>query len=344
VRPLNLGETLDASIKIVRARWRALATVMLVVGVPIQVATVVIALATMNGHKVGSTFLTPESTSSGHGGDYVAGGTAIIALMILGYLFGTVACYRLVADAYLGRETSAAASLRFAGERLGATLWLGIVLVAGIVAGFFAFILPGIWLAVTWSVAYPAMIVEGTGGLPALGRSTKLVQGRWWATCGRFVVAVVLVTVASAVVGSVLLAPFSDTSTAALVVEAISNLVVSLFATPFLAAVAMLVYFDLRVRKEGWTGDGVAAAPTAAPSARAPERDAFGHPIAPPADTPPSPPPPVPGAAPPRPDDAGPDAAAPAGWAPPVAPEPPAEPRRPPLWDPHPDAGADRDA
>jgi hypothetical protein len=327
VRPLNLGETLDASIKIVRAQWRALATVMLVVGVPIQVATVVIASTAIDDYKVGSGLFL-ANTDNGRDGASVGGSTAILALMILGYLFGTVACYRLIADTYLGRATSAAESLRFATERLGSTLWLGIVLIAGVVAGLFAFVVPGIWLAVAWSVAYPAMLVEGTGGLPALQRSTRLVQGRWWATCGRLAVAAILITVVSAVVGSVLIAPFDDTSTAALILEALSNLVVSLFATPFLAAVAMLVYFDLRVRKEGWTGDGVAVPVAAASTAT---RDAFGHPVAPRPEDPPAPPPHAPSPAPSG--DVGPDAAAPEGWAPPVAPEP----RRPPLWDPHPD-------
>jgi hypothetical protein len=308
VPPLNLGETLDASIKIVRARWRELATVMLVVGGPIQIATVVIALTTMDDYKAGSGFLTPtDGVDSGSDGAYVGGATAILVLMLLGYVFGTVACYRLIADAWLGREVSVAASLRFAGERLGATIWLAIMLVAGIVAGFIAFIVPGVWLAVAWSVAYPAMIVEGTGGLPALQRSTKLVQGRWWATCGRLAVAIILVTVASAVVGSVLIAPFDDTSAAAVVVEALSNLVVSLFATPFLAAVAMLIYFDLRARKEGHTGSEVRV-----PAASAPP---------PPVDV-----------------DAGSTGGAHEGWAPPVAPEP----RKPPLWDPDPDRDAER--
>jgi hypothetical protein len=325
VRPLNLGETLDASIKIVRAQWRALATVMLVVGVPIQVATVVITATTIDDYKVGSGLLTPTSDSGD--GSSVGGDTAILALMILGYLFGTVACYRLIGENYLGRATGAADALRYAADRLGSTLWLGIMLIAGVVAGLFAFVLPGIWLAVTWSVAYPAMLVEGTGGVPALQRSTKLVQGRWWATAGRLVVAIVLVTVISAVIGTVLISPFDDTSTAALIVEAASNLVVSLFATPFLAAVAMLVYFDLRARKEGWAPDAGVEVGAASPS---PQRDAFGHPVAPRTGAPATAPP---GPAPPRPGDAGPEAAAPEGWAPPVAPEP----RKPPLWDPHPD-------
>lgn len=337
MRPLNLGETLDASIKIVRARWRALATVMLVVAVPIQILTVIITVTTIDDYKAGSGFLATASHTgdAGDDGAFVAGSTAILVLTFLGYLLGTVACYRAIADTYNGRETGAAESLRFAGERLGATLWLTIVLGVGLVLGFLAFVVPGIWLAVAWSVAYPALLVEGTGGLSALRRSVKLVEGRWWATCGRLAVAYILILVVGAVVTSVLLAPVDDTSTAALLLEAVANLVVSVFTTPFLAAVTTLIYFDLRVRKEGWTGGEVAApSPSPAPATAtatqpgAPERDAFGNPVAP------RPAPPAPAA--PRLGDRGAEGAAPEGWAPPVAPEP----RPRPLWDPDPDRDA----
>ena len=90
----------------------------------------------------------------------------MIALSVLGYLLGIVACYRAVADTYLVRETSARASLSYAAEHV-ATLWLTIVLVLGLrsLAGFLALFLPGIWLYIAWAVVYPVMLVEGTGGV-----------------------------------------------------------------------------------------------------------------------------------------------------------------------------------
>ena len=39
MRPLNLGETLDASIKIVRSRWKTLATVMVVIALLIELSS-----------------------------------------------------------------------------------------------------------------------------------------------------------------------------------------------------------------------------------------------------------------------------------------------------------------
>ena len=342
MRPLNLGETLDASIKIVRARWRTLAMVMVVIALPIQIANVVIISSTTDTYQVGSSAFVGDAASSttySDEGAYVAGRTAIIALTILGYLLGTVACYRAIADTYLGRETDARASLRDAGSRLGAALWLFIILVAGLVIGFLALIVPGVWLAIAWSVAFPAMLVEGTGGFEALRRSFKLVEGRWWATCGRLLVAYILVQVITTVAALIFLIPaeavVDDTSFGALVLESAANFVASLVTTPFIAAVVMLVYFDLRVRKEGFDlallaermGGSAAAEPA---PARSEERDAFGNPVVPRPAAPPAP------AAPlwDRGADAGASAASPPGWAPPPAAErpgsvPPRAPRAP---------------
>ncbi|HWH95384.1 MAG TPA: hypothetical protein VNT03_16100, partial [Baekduia sp.] len=259
MRPLNLGETLDASIKIVRARWKTLATVMIVIALPLQIADVLIISSTTDVYQAGSGLAASDAatkTTYSDEGAYIAGQTAIIALSILSYLLGTVACYRAIADTYLGRPTSARDSLSFAAGRLGATLWLTIVLFAGLVAGFIALILPGIWLAVAWSVAYPVMLVEGTGGVGALKRSFRLVEGRWWATLGRIAVSYILVMVISTVAAIVFVLPAElltdDTSLGALVLEHAGNFIASLVTTPFIAAVATLVYFDLRVRKEGF--------------------------------------------------------------------------------------------
>src|SRR4051812_17198105 len=292
--PLNLGETLDASIKIVRTRWRTLATVMIVIALPVQIADVLIISATTDVYEVGTGFSNTAGTQTAYGdeGAYVAGQVAMLALSFLSYLLGTVACYRAVADTHLGRPTSARASLEYAGSRLGATLWLTIVLIIGLVAGFVAFILPFFWLAIAWSVAYPVMLVEGTGGVAALRRSFRLTEGRWWATCGRMLVAYILVAVIATVAALVFVAPataiLDDTSFGALVLEHVGDFIASLVTPPFLAAVATLVYFDLRLRKEGVGPAGMGAA--------APERrDAFGTagswapPVAPEPQRPPSP-------------------------------------------------------
>jgi hypothetical protein len=317
MRPLNLGETLDASIKVVRRSWRTLAAVMIVIALPIQLFDLLIISSTTDTYQVGSSAFDTGAvshTTYSDRGAYVSGQLVIQVLSLIGYLLGTVACYRAIVDTYLGRPTSARESLRFAAERLGATLWLSILVVAGVIAGTVAFVVPGIWLMIAWSVAFPAMLVEGKRGAKALGRSFELVRGRWWATLGRLLVAYILVSVITAAASFALLLPalvvVDDTSFGALVLEHVANLLVSLVTTPFIAAVTTLVYFDLRVRKEGFDlavlAERMGGAPAAGPApASRGERDAFGRPVA-------SVPPPAPSTPPP----------APGHWAPPVAPEP----------------------
>jgi hypothetical protein len=346
VRPLNLGETLDASIKIVRARWRVLAMVMVVVALPIQLLDMLIIQSTTDVYEVGSSFASTSATSATRYSDegaYLAGQVVIELLGLLGYLIGTVACYRAIADSYLGRDTTAEESLRFAARHAGRTLLLTILFVILLIPAFVALVLPGIWLTVAWSAAIPALLVEGLGGPAALKRSFGLVKDRWWATCGRLVVAYILVSVVTGVVTLLPLALTSsvidDTSFGALLIEHAAKFVVSLMTTPFIAAVTTLVYFDLRVRKEGFDlallAERMGGAPAEGPvpergNAPAPAaplwsgggsskhgRDAFGHPVAsvpPPSSSPPSRPP----------------ATAPPGgrWAPPVAPEPQRPPDR----------------
>jgi hypothetical protein len=303
VRPLTLGETLDAGMKIVRAQWRTLATVMVVVALPIQLLDLIIVAATTDVYEVGAALSSDSASSATAYGDedaYVAGQLAIQLLGLVGYLIGTVACYRAIADGHLGRPAEVADSLRFAARRAGTTLWLTLLLIVGLIAAFVALIIPGIWLMVAWSVAIPVLLVEGRGGIGALKRSFELVRGCWWATFARVAVAFIMVMVVTGVLTFALLAPViwlvDDTSFGALVLEHVAKFAVSLVTTPFLAAVITLVYFDLRVRKEGFDpalpADGTGGAPIAGP---APAGAFMGRPAVPPP---------------------------PGGWAPPVAPEP----------------------
>jgi hypothetical protein len=343
VRPLNLGETLDASIKIVSARWRTLVTVMVVVLLPIQLIDMFIISSTTDVYQAGSGLTgSGSATTYDDEGAYLTGQFVIQVLGLVGNLVGTVACYRAVADSYLGRETTPGDSLRFASRRALPTLWLTILYVVLLIPAFFFFLVPGIWLLIAWSVAVPVLLVEGHGGIGALKRSFALVKDRWWATCGRLVVAYILVGVITTVVTALLLgvatAAVDDTSFGALVLEHLANLLVSLITTPFLAAVVTLVYFDLRVRKEGFDlavlaermggpraeGPAPVAAGGSGFGAPAAERDAFGNAAT---SVPPPAPRPAPRAPTPPPGER--PSGLPEGWTPPVAPEP----RRPPTPD-----------
>jgi len=69
---------------------------------------------------------------------------------------------------------------------------LGLIATFMIMAGFIAFIIPGIFLMVVLSLAIPAMFFEKKGVFDAIGRSFKLIKGKWWSTFGLLFVASIL--------------------------------------------------------------------------------------------------------------------------------------------------------
>src|SRR5204862_2084055 len=114
-------------------------------------------------------------------------------LQLLLYVLTTLACFRAIADAYLGHPTDWATSLRFAARRAPAAVVMWIVYFLGVFAGAFALLIGALFVAVRWSVAVPALLLERRGPLAALGRSWSLVKGFWWKAFGTLLVASLLV-------------------------------------------------------------------------------------------------------------------------------------------------------
>lgn len=65
------------------------------------------------------------------------------------------------------------------------TVWL--VTSFAVLGGLLLFVIPGICLAVMWSVCVPVIVIERAGPLAALGRSRELTRGYGWGVFGRLV-------------------------------------------------------------------------------------------------------------------------------------------------------------
>jgi len=130
-----------------------------------------------------------------------------------------------------------------------------------------------IWIGVRWIAWMPAMFVENIRLGAALGRSWRLIEGRWWRTfLILFLMYILIQVVASALqaflfLGQLLLQAVVSSYLSIAISEATGILVSSLVA-PILQIATVLIYFDLRVRREGLDlfqlAQRVGAAPPAA--------------------------------------------------------------------------------
>jgi hypothetical protein len=254
LRPLSIGEILDVAIKIyLRNAW-TLFRVVLVVVAPIQVVS---ALIKASAESSGNTLDSSSGTTVGsHDVAYAL--SAFAAVTILGMLASTMAngaCFKAVSDAYLGEQPTWRSSLRFAFARIHSILWVTFLvgLVTGI--GTILCIIPGVYFWAAFAVAVPVMLTEGVKGRKALGRSRALVTDRWWGTFGVVLLGSILAGVVSAAIGGVarLAGGTADAnSVTGFLVNTVSGTLGATVGTPFTAAFVIVLYFDLRVRKEAF--------------------------------------------------------------------------------------------
>lgn len=135
------------------------------------------------------------------------------------------------------------------------------------IVGALALVPVTIWIAIRLLVAIPVVVLEAAGPSAALRRSWQLVAGNWWRVFGIYL----LVTIVVAVVAGLIEVPFTlarsiisghgslfigFTSTgaptaAALIVGAIGGIIAATCTRPVSAGVSVLLYADLRMRKEG---------------------------------------------------------------------------------------------
>ena len=116
-------------------------------------------------------------------------------------------------------------------------------------------VFPAAAIAIYWSLAVQAVVVEGRKVTGALRRSFTLVQGSWWRILGLTLVFGLVILGLSILVSIpfvVLSLPTESGETTALGVLArfVGDLVVSVIVPPVLFIGGTLIYYDVRLKKE----------------------------------------------------------------------------------------------
>jgi hypothetical protein len=255
LRPLGIGEILDTGLKIYRANAATLIKLVLVVVAPVTaLGELVTASADSADPSVSFDQTSGEVVVHDDLWTLVAATVVVVLLGLLAGVLATGACFKAVADAYLGQTTDWRRSLGFATRRLGSIVWITVLSAVVAVLAALACILPGVWLWYAFGVAVPVMLTEGLRGRKALGRSYRLVRHRWWSVFAALALAFLLASILEGVlVGLAAAVGFaSPESIGAYFVDFLAQTVASALTTPFTAAVTVVVYFDLRVRKEAF--------------------------------------------------------------------------------------------
>ena len=256
LRPLGVGDLLDEIIRLYRNHFWLLAGISLAVLGPLALI-----------EYLWRTFLLhPETLQQGSLSSLATVGIGSGVWGILSWLANVavnLAITYAVSEIYLGRSPTIGSAFAGGLRRFGAAVVLTILIgLAVILMGLTIIGIPfAIYFGVCWILSYQTFVLEGLGIRASMGRSRALVRGTWWRVLGIAILIGIIGIVLSFVVGLLggvlnLILFFAKSSGFGLallsVLTFVFNLVAQVFAAPIWYCGEVLLYYDLRVRKEGF--------------------------------------------------------------------------------------------
>jgi hypothetical protein len=261
LRPLKVGETIDAAIRLYRLHWKVFLGIVATVTVPFAAFQAL--LTQVVGHPVRAlpqegvpTFLTTLAGANcvpiNPDGVLIVSGILLLVNLLFIRPFLTAAMVGAVGDAYVGQTPTVEGSYRLALSKLRSVLLVEVLVGLSVLGGFVLFVIPGIIVAVRLMTASSAVVLEDVRGRKALSRSWRLTQDHAWRLFGTWLLASLL----AGIVSGLLTAPVaylanSMPCSTGWVLRAIAQIAVAVLVQPFVTAIPVLLYLDLRVRKEG---------------------------------------------------------------------------------------------
>lgn len=235
LRPLGVGEILDGAVSTLRAHWRTVLGISLMIAVATQLVLILLQRFVLRDSVDIEALEDPSATTdellSAMGGALADSGL-VLCVSLLGTIVATALLTMVTSRAVLGKPVSFSDAWRDARPQLprlaGLTLLLPVIAVAVVVAamlpgvllslasgsdgaaalvafGALAGAVVAIWLMIRFSLASAALMLEKQGVVKAMTRSAKLVRGSWWRVFGIQLLAQLLV----GIVSSIILLPFS---------------------------------------------------------------------------------------------------------------------------------------
>ena len=235
LHPRGIGDILGTAIRLYRRYWSTLLAIAAVVAVPLTL------LQYAGGHWVRA-----------HGWAAVSASlvAALFALLIYQVLTGAIT--RAVAAEIAGQRPGIEQSYRFGLIRLGPVLLVSILAGLATVGGLVLLVIPGIYVGVRLAVSIEALVVEGRRGTRAMARSWSLVGGHWWHSFATLLVAGLLTGLVNSLVASLV-------SGMGWFAQAIAAALATMITLPYGVLVGVLLYLDLRARREPLSPDTLTA-------------------------------------------------------------------------------------
>jgi hypothetical protein len=207
----------------------------------------------------------PAFANSGAAADPTGFNAVAFAFLPVSWLVGAMANAVLQGAVIHGAVSDLSGRKVTFGEALGTGLrfflpLVGVGLIAAVCCffGYLVFLVPGVLLALAWSVAAPVAVAERTGVFGAFARSADLTRGHRGAIFALAIIAIVIglifqgIATALVAVGAVSISSAGGPGLLnVVIVQAVTNLIAQTANALIGSAGVASVYYELRYVKEG---------------------------------------------------------------------------------------------
>jgi hypothetical protein len=249
LRPRDLGQILSTAFDIYRTNAASLLMIVAVVVVPLSfIGALLTEVAASPEESTVEILGQPVTTAEPRSLAIVILAAIIaVAIGVIIWAISEAAILRGAAQATIGDPVDIEASYRWGLRRFGSVLLVAVLVGLVVAGGFILLIIPGIIFIVFLCVSIPALVVENLRGREAMKRSWNLVSGNFW----HALVVILLAAIITGVIGGLIGALGGDNWFVRWIFTAIAQVI----TVPFTALVTVLLYLDLRARREALTAD-----------------------------------------------------------------------------------------
>jgi hypothetical protein len=227
IRAMSLGEVLDTAFRLLRNHLVLLLGIGFILALPAQLFQAYLTRA--------QTAPTPQA------------GAALFGFVLFFVIISPIvsaAITHAIGEVYLGRTVTIGAAYKVGFQLFFRLVGTAILMTIFVAIGLLLLVIPGIYLLFAFMLTYQVIVFERVAGLTALKRSRELAKQNLLRILAIYVVTIVIMTVLGAAVGLVL-APIP-------VLGVLGNAVVQAVMSAYMPAAFVVLYFDIRCRKEAF--------------------------------------------------------------------------------------------
>jgi hypothetical protein len=249
--PMRVGEILDQTFKLYRKNLVRFLAIVALVQVPITLLMLVL-----------QTLLAAPAAPTARGRPAFSADQGIVILCsvllsVIGWTLARGALTKSVSESYLGNEVSVGEAYRFVLPKFWRLIWASILVGLVTMLGFLLFFVPGVIFSLWFALTAAVVVIEDRKASESMGRSRLLVKGNlgkiFLVSLAVFVISLIIGLVCSfagGIVGRIVGAARGSMSLTT--IQTIFSLVGQIIAGPISATAIILLYYDLRIRKEGF--------------------------------------------------------------------------------------------